>query len=55
MRVLSTHSPYQFSGTQTTVSVLHTGSTQLVAATPHKYLLIQSLDPTERILAHLGG
>ena len=55
MRVLATHAPYQFSGTQTTVSVLHTGSTQLVAAAPRKYLLIQNLDTTNAVHISLDG
>ena len=37
--------PFQFAGAQTTVSVLHTGSTELSAANgSRKYLLIQNLD-----------
>jgi len=55
MRVISHHIPFQFSGTQTTVSVLHTGSTQLVAATDRKYLLIQNLDTTNAVHLSLDG
>lgn len=55
MRVLSTHIPFQFVGTQTTVSVLHTGSTQLAAATDRKYLLIQNLDTTNAVHISLDG
>ena len=55
MRTLSHHIPYQFSGTQTTVSVLHTGSTQLAAATGRKYLLIQNLDSTNAVHISLDG
>ena len=55
MRVISHHIPFQFAGTQTTVGVLHTGSTQLVAATDRKYLLIQNLDATNAVHISLDG
>ena len=55
MRVLSHHIPYQFAGTQSTVSVLHTGSTQLVAATGRKYLLVQNLDASNAVHISLDG
>lgn len=55
MRVISHHIPFQFAGTQSTVSVLHTGSTQLVAATDRKYLLIQNLDTTNAVHISLDG
>ena len=55
MRVLSTHIPFQFVGTQTTVSVLHTASTELAAATDRKYLLIQNLDTTNAVHISLDG
>jgi hypothetical protein len=55
MRVISHHIPFQFAGAQTTVSVLHTGSTQLVAASDRKYLLIQNLDTTNAVHLSLDG
>jgi hypothetical protein len=55
MRVLATHIPFQFAGTQTTVSVLHTGSTQLAAASDRKYLLIQNLDSANAVHLSLDG
>ena len=43
MRVLSHHIPFQFGGTQSTVSVSNLTSTQIVAAnTDRKYLLLQN-------------
>lgn len=55
MRVISHHIPFQFAGAQSTVSVLHTGSTQLVAATDRKYLLVQNLDTTNAVHISLDG
>ena len=56
MRVLSHHIPFQFAGAQTTVSVLHTGSTELSAANgSRKYLLIQNLDSANAVHLSLDG
>lgn len=56
MRVLSHHIPFQFAGTQSTVSISNLASTELLAANgDRKYILIQNIDGSNAAHVSLDG